>query len=157
MTELVEVHLLGIPLHLQDEASEHFAELIREFAHLAAGQDGPHLEVPARLLALQAALDGRFSAFTQAQQDDMATATGRGDAAIDLHYRIPVEAGAAAAELDAMLDEADAYCATGDYLLTLTTPPGALAYRRWILGQFVDQTAGRPAVAWPDWAAAHNV
>jgi hypothetical protein len=158
VTELVDVHLVGIPLRLQEEATEHFAELMREFTHLAAGQeDTDHQDVPARLLALQAALDGRFVAFTQAQQDEMEAAIARGDGTLDQHYRLPAEAGTAAAELDAMLDEADAYCAAGDYLLTLTTPPGALAYRRWLLGQFADQAVGRPAVSWPDWAASHGV
>ncbi len=55
MTDLLEVHMLGIPLRLQAEASEHFDEFAREFAHLAAGQEGPHQDVPERLLALQAA------------------------------------------------------------------------------------------------------
>ena len=152
---LLEVHLIGIPLRLQAEATEHFDELAREFAHLAAGQEGPHQDVPERLLALQAALDERFSGFTQAQRDETAAALDRGDESLDLSYRVPQEAGLAAAALDAMLDEADAYCAAGEFLLTLQTPPGALAYRRWLLGQFTGQLSGAPPVAWPDWAARH--
>ena len=147
--------MLGIPLRIQAAAAEHFEELAREFAHLAAGQEGPHQEIPERLLTLQRALTERFSAFTQLQQDELAAATERGDESVDLHYRIPQEAGLAAAALSAMLDEADDYCAGGEFLLTLRTPPGALAYRRWLLGQFTDQLSGDPPVAWPDWAARH--
>jgi hypothetical protein len=65
VTELIDVHLIGLPLRLQEQAVEHFEELAREFTHLAAGQDGPHQDVPERLLALQAALDQRFAGFTQ--------------------------------------------------------------------------------------------
>ena len=72
-----------------------------------------------------------------------------------LDYRVPQEAGLAAAALDAMLDEADAYCAAGEFLLTLQTPPGPLAFRHWLLGQFTDQLAGSSPVSWPDWAARH--
>jgi hypothetical protein len=155
VTELLDVHLLGLPVGLQAAASEHFDELAREFDHLAAGQEGPHQDVPERLLTLQAALQDRFSGFTQLQQDELAAAVERGEESIDLHYRVPKEAGLAAAALGAMLDEADEYCAGGEFLLTLRTPPGPLAYRCWLLGQFTDQLSGDPPVSWPDWAATH--
>jgi hypothetical protein len=155
MSELVEIHLLGIPVQLQAEASEHFDELAREFAHLAAGQEGPHREVPERLLALQAELEEQFSGFTAAQEDELSGAIERGDETLDLHYRVPPDVGPGAAALGAMLDEADAYCAAGEYLLTLKTPPGALAYRRWFLEQFVDQAAGAAPVSWAEWSAGH--
>lgn len=155
MSELLDVHLIGIPLPLQAEAAEHFDELAREFTHLAAGQEGPHQDVPERLLALHAALDERFSGFTQLQRDEMAAALERGDESIDLHYQVPQEAGLAAAALAVMLDEADAYCAAGEFLLTLQTPARALAYRRWLLGQFTEQLGGSPPVSWPDWATRH--
>jgi hypothetical protein len=111
--------------------------------------------VPERLLTLRQALDDRFAAFTQLQQDEMAAALDRGDGSLDLHYRVPREAGLAAAALDAMLDEADAFCTAGDYLLTLQTPARALSFRRWLLGQFVEQLAGLPAVTWDEWSARH--
>jgi hypothetical protein len=155
VSELREVQLLGLPVPLQAAATEHFDELAREFDHLAAGQEGPHQDVPERLLALQAALSERFSGFTQLQQDELADAVERGEESIDLRYRVPQEAGLASAALAVMLDEADDYCAQGDFLLTLKTPPGPLAYRRWLLGQFTDQLSGSPPVSWPEWAARH--
>ncbi len=151
MTDLVDVHVVGVPVALQADASEHFEELAREFGHLVAGQDDAHLYVPERLLALRAELADRFSAFSQIQQDQLEAASERGDETIDLHYQVPAEVSDACIALQAMLDEADEYCAAGEYLLTLKTPPGLLAFRRWFLSQFVDQVAGGQPVAWADW------
>ncbi|MDQ3107783.1 MAG: hypothetical protein M3Q68_08275, partial [Actinomycetota bacterium] len=72
-------------------------------------------------------------------------------------YLVPAEAGPAAADLAALLDEADQYCTMGDYLLTLRTPTGALEYRRWYIGQFVEQIAGASPVSFPDWSPAEAV
>ncbi len=68
---------------------------------------------------------------------------------------MPKEAGLGASALGAMLGEADAYCTSGEVLLTLRTPPGALACRRWLLGQFTEQLNGAAPVSWPEWAAQH--
>jgi hypothetical protein len=152
--DLVEVRILGLPLALANEAQEHFDELSREFLHLANADDAVRHDVPGRLLALSDDLRSRFSAFTTAQEGLLDEAIERGDDLLDLTYHVPAAAGPAAAELADLLDEADRYCAAGTYLLTLTTPPGALAYRRWYIGQFVDQIAGRPPVSFAAWSAA---
>lgn len=155
MSDTIQVHLVGIPLRIQEEASEHFDELTREFGDLAAADTAAHPQVPARLLELVSALQNRFSSFTEAQEADLAAAIARRDVTMDLLYVVPPDVGVASAGLGAMLDEADEFCAAGEYLLTLKTPPGPLAYRRWYLGQFIDQAAGQPPVSWADWAAAH--
>ncbi len=51
------------------------------------------------------------------------------------------------------MDEADDYCRAGQHLLTLVTPPEALAFRRWYLGEFVRQIAGEQPRPWTDWRA----
>ena len=51
----------------------------------------------------------------------------------------------ASQHLGAIFDEADAYCRSGEHLLSLATPPDALRFRRWFLGQMVDQIAGGAA------------
>ena len=157
MTDLVDISLLGIPLAIQGEASEHFDELMREFSDLVATDTAAHRKVPGRLLALQEALQARFAAFTQVQEAELADAIARGDDALDLHYRVPATAADGARELAAMLDEADEFCSEGAYFLTLRTPPRPLAYRQWFLAQFIDQAAGIPPVSWPDWSAAHPI
>jgi hypothetical protein len=147
------VALLALPVPLQVRASEHVDELLREFEHLAATDSDAHAKAPGQLLRLRDDLSKRFAAFSQVQQTRLQDAiTGREDT-LDLHYEIPADAADACVELSAALDEADRYCAEGDYLLTLQTPPDALAYRRWYLGQFVDQIAGDPPTSWPDWRA----
>jgi len=70
---------------------------------------------------------------------------------------VPADVGGASVALGVMLDEADAYCREGRHLLTLSTPPEALAYRRWYLLQFVDQVAGRPPRSWSDWVSEHPI
>lgn len=152
--ELVDVRVVGLPVALAREAQEHFDELSREFLHLANSDEALRHDVPGRLLALSDDLRMRFSAFTNDNERLLDEATERGEETIDLIYQVPHEAGPAAAELADLLDEADRYCAAGTYLLTLTTPPGALAYRRWYILQFVDQVAGAEPVPFAAWMAA---
>ena len=106
--------------------------------------------MPARLTALVEELRGRFSGFTLQPEAELADAAALGADTIDLEYHLPPEALQAAADLGAMLDEADEFCRNGD-LLTLATPPEALAFRRWFLGEFARQAAGEAPVAWSDW------
>lgn len=146
---LVEVVLLRLSLPAYREASEHHDELRREFALMAQGPAAvPAPDVPSRLVALGVELERRFQAFSSQPQAELDTAVARGDERIDLRYRIPPEAGPAAAAFDALLDEADAYCRAGDGLLTLATPPRAAAFRRWLLGEFVRQIDGLPPTPW---------
>ena len=144
MSELVQVRILGLPLDVYQRAAEHSDELLREFA-LIRGDDSDH--VPTRLLALIEELNLRFGGFTQGPTTSIHDALARGDREIDLLYEVPPDAGAAAARLGALLDEADDFCRSGD-LLTLATPPEGLAFRRWFLAEFALQAVGRPPRPW---------
>ena len=150
-TELVEIHVVGMPLDAYREASEHADELMREFA-LIRERDADSRAVPRRLLALVDALTHRFSGFTVAQEATLREAVERGEATIDLVYRVPPDVKQAAMELGAMLDEADAFCREGHDLLTLATPPRAVAFRNWFLDQFVRQIDGEAPTLWEDQA-----
>jgi anti-sigma regulatory factor (Ser/Thr protein kinase) len=152
--ELVGVELLSLPLPLLRRTSQQYDALLREF-RLIAEHEPNSRAVPGRLVALSDELSGRYSSFTVSTDAALAAALERGDASIDLHYRLPVDVGAAAAHYDEMLDEADAWCRAGE-LLTLAPPLDAVALRKWLLLEFVHQVAGSPAVAWPDsvWAAS---
>ena len=150
---LVVVRIVGLPVPMHLLASEHGDELMREFALISAGTAGGgsgNPGVPARLTALVDELRGRFSGFTLQPEAELADAAARSADTIDLEYQLPPEAIPAVAHLGAMLDEADDFCRNGD-LLTLATPPDALAYRRWFLGEFARQAAGEAPVAWSDW------
>jgi hypothetical protein len=147
---LVTVSVVGVPMDVYLAASEHGDELMREFALIAAGTARDEAAVPVRLTALVEELRARFSGFTLRPESELAQAAARGDATIDVSYTIPPEAAQAAAELGTLLDEADEFCRAGD-LLTLATPPQAVAFRRWFLEEFVRQSAGLAPIAWADW------
>lgn len=147
---LVEVRLLGIPLDIHQQATEHTSEVMREFAHLSEASADSH--VPARLIALDQALQQRYTGFTDATSNKLDEAIARSDSELDLTYTLPRDVGQAAAELDEMWNEVDRYCEEGKYLLALRTPPLVVAYRRWFLGEFSRQASGKPPLSWPDWA-----
>jgi hypothetical protein len=150
---LVEVHLLGVPVAVWAKTQEHVDELIREFTLLAASlrQAGAHQEVPVRLIELIEVLTHRYSGLTAAQESRLNDAADKGIADIDLVFWVPVEAAEAGAHLGALLDEADEYCRAGQHLLTLATPPELVRFRNWYLDAFTDQLAGKPPTAWADY------
>lgn len=150
--ELVEVHLIGLPVQIHHAASTHMRALQREF-DLIRRRDSDATGIPHRLLDLIAQLDEEFGGVGEQPVEELEDAVDRGVKSIDLVYRIPPAAGAASERLGELLDEADDYCRRGTHLLTLVTPEDALQYRRWFLSEFIRQTGGLPAVAWPDFRA----
>lgn len=151
MTTAVELHecvLLQVPVPLWARTQEQTDALIREFALVAAGEH--EHETPRRLTNLIAALEARFGGASTAQEEQLYAAAEDGVAVIqELRYRLPREAGPASRELAAMLDEADAFCAQGQHLLTLAAEPDVVALRRWWLEQFASQLEGAAPVPWP--------
>ncbi len=152
---LVEVHLRQLPVQLWATSQELSDDLLREFALVVAGleteHEHEHRPLPARLLDLMQAVTAQFAGAADAQEAQLFAAAEAGDTGIDLVYRLPPAAGPAAMAISTMLDEADAYCRAGRDLLTLAAPAEVVTFRHWFLGQFSDQLAGRPAVAWPDY------
>ena len=146
--ELVEVHIIGLSLDAYRRTSEHNDELLREFA-LISQREPEGTALPRRLLQVMDQLQSRYGGFTAGQTETMAGALARGEETIDLVYRVPREVKQACVELDGLLDEVDQYCRAGDDLLTLATPPDAVAFRRWFLGEFVAQVDGAPPTPWP--------
>lgn len=155
--ELVQTHLLELPVPLAAKAQEHFQELLREFTLIATdastdgGQDGEH--VPARLLQLVDVLTQQFGGMNTAAEDRLEDAIAQGRPVIEDHVlEVPPAAGPAAQALGAMIDEAEEYCRQGQHLLTLAAPPELVAYRHWYLEQVVSQLDGQPPVPWPRYA-----
>lgn len=146
---LVTVHLLELPVPLAARATQHFEELQREFALMAAtGQSAEH-ETPVRLLSLVAALTAQYGGVSDEATQRLDAAIDRQDDVIADHVlHLPAEAAGATQALADMIEEADEYCRQGRHLLTLATPDDCVAYRRWYLGQVLDQLAGRPARPW---------
>jgi hypothetical protein len=151
---LLEVRLIDLPVQVWAAAQEHADELIREFALITGDQDrqGAHA-VPARLTELIEELTAQYGGLNTEQEVALARAAAEGVESMDLSFAVPPAAGAAAARLGGMLDDADDYCRSGQHLLTLATPPESLAFRQWYLGEFIRQLDGAVPIAWPAWRA----
>ena len=147
-TQLLSVHLLGIPIPLLREVSEQYDALFREF-RLLAERSSNAPELPGRLITLVDDLNGRYRSFTADTSAELDAAKASDRSSIDLEYRIPPEAGPATAHYDDLLDEADRFCAAGS-LLTLAPSPEAVALRKWLLGEFIRQVGGETPVAWTE-------
>jgi hypothetical protein len=147
---LVTVRLVGLPVEVHARTAEHSDELMREFTYLRAQSSDPDGgDVPTRLLELVEEIRVRFTGFTSASQAELEDAIARGLEEIDLEYQVPASVAEACIQLRDLLDEADRFCLAGDHLLTLATPPDAVAYRNWFLDEFVRQSAGGEPRRWP--------
>ncbi len=151
--DLHRVRLIALALDVMARAREQHEGLMREFALIVNPHPNTHYDVPRRLLDVATALRERFAAFTAEPNALIERAIQRGDRSIDTEMRLPAEAREAALSLAALLEEADDYCRQGD-LLTLATPPELVTFRRWYLGQIVEQLEGAAPVAWPTWRDA---
>lgn len=149
---LVAVRLLHYPLDVYERATEAFEGLRREFALIAIrSPDADADAVPVRLQALVDALGADFGELSEDNTRLMQEAIGRGETVLDeVVYRLPPRAGEACVALATILDEADRFCRQGDLLLSLATPPEAVAFRRWYLGEIVAQLHGEEPVPWPE-------
>lgn len=141
--ELVEVRLLGLPVDVHRRAAEHNDGVVREFQLVSLDPD----TAPARLIALSAELD-RYSQFTAGPGAELEQALSDGRQSVDLCYEVPASARQAAVRLGEVLDDVDAYCEDGG-MLSLAAPAEIRQYRRWFIGQFVDQIDGAEPVPWP--------
>lgn len=144
-----EVHLVGFPLDVHQRATEAFEGLRREF-QLIAMRSPEAEDVPDRLLRLVDALSVEYEGLSAEMDAIRDAAAARGDAEVDLVYRVPPQIAGACIALSEMIDEADDFCRQGDVLLSLASPPEAVAFRRWYLGEFVAQLAGEPPLPWPE-------
>lgn len=146
-SDLTPVRLLGVPVALHGQAAAHGDALQRELEMLRRSDDAAE-GIPHRLHQLIERMHERFGGLGDAIDDGLAAAASSGHELVDLEVPAPVEAGEACRVLSDLLDELDEFCRTGDHLLTLATPPEAIAYRRWFLGQFTAQLSGAPPTRW---------
>jgi hypothetical protein len=143
---LRDVQLINMPLQLFARETARHRELMREMALIAFDEDAATHHVPTSLMDLAAELEEYrgVGAATDAVRD---VAIARGDATIDLSYRVPPAVGPACRRLSELLDAAEEYCRS-ENLLTLGASPEGAALRRWYLDQIADQIEGIPATPW---------
>jgi hypothetical protein len=144
---LVDIRLLRLPLLVHAASREHHDGLMREFRLMALSRQVPDQAAPTRLLQLVQVLGVQYAGAVARPDADIDEALDRGEDCMDVTYRVPVSAAAAAQALGQLMAEADDYCRSEE-LLTLARPPLARRFADWYLGQFVSQTAGGDPVAW---------
>lgn len=142
----VDIELRRYPLRLGVRASQHYEEVFREFALLAASDPQDQDSLPVRLLSLIDAL-GRRYARQDRHEVERDEALQRGELERDFVLQVPVSGAEASLVLDRMLDETDEFCRDG-VLLTLAAPEDVVAFRRWYLQEVVAQVGGAPPTPW---------
>lgn len=157
------VRVVGFPLDVSARSTQHFTEVMREFALISLDTDrdrevtDSHRPVPVRLLALVDELSKNYAAFTTAVTAQREEAAARGDVEIDLTYHLPATVTDACRQLEVLLDEVDEFCRTGKHLITLATTEESVAFRQWYLSEFIAQIEqDREPVSWLDYVAEHH-
>ena len=153
--DLHEVRLLAVPVQLRARSKQHGEELVREMTLISQQSDeGEADTLPRRLVEVAREVRTSYGSFTAKADEQFEAALARGDEVVDeITYAVPQSVRAFVQHLVHILEEADAYCRSGQHLLTLATPPDVAAYRRWTLGEFDRQLAGAAATPWPEFAA----
>lgn len=146
----IAVTLLEVPVSLWAALDGEWKDRMREFALISLGERTAS-SVPARLLELVHELEHRYGALGEGALRVLEAAHAAGEATVArLDYLIPRHLGPALAELSSMMDETDAFCAEGEYLLSLASSPGSKALREWIFTEFAAQLDGAEATPWPE-------
>src|SRR4051812_814303 len=137
-TELVAVRLGQVPVGLYARAARHQQALQREFDVIVSGKNDP-ASFPSVFLEVIGELHDQFGRFAAPGHAELEEAVARADGEVDVVYRVPPQARAAALRLGRLLDRADDYCRAGTHLLTMATPAHVLLFREWFLGEFIGQ------------------
>jgi hypothetical protein len=145
----VTVVLLNFPLQVFASARQHHDELLREFALLALRppEDRPGHNVPARLLDLIEAFGNRYGGAGDRADKLRDEALSRGQACVDLTYRVPHSVGPAMRDLHDLMEAADSFC-RDEQLLTLAATPTEKRFRAWFTMQFTTQALGAAPTPW---------
>jgi hypothetical protein len=150
--DLRQVRLLNLPVRLWVAAKQHNEELLREFTLIAtttATPDGTaRQQLPERLVSVITALRQQYGSGSSERDEKIFAAHDAGIEHLDMHVELPAAAAPALRGVAGLLDEADAFCRSGQHLLTLATPAHLLEYRRWYLGELVAQVEGAPPTPW---------
>lgn len=155
-TASVPVALLEVPVEVWAMLDSEWKDRMREFALISLSEQPS--SVPVRLLELVRELDSSYGTLGAQQVRELERARDAGEATVArLEYLLPRHIAPALAELASMMDETDAYCEDGEYLLSLASSPRARALREWIFEEFAVQLEGQGATPWPQSTFAQRV
>lgn len=142
------VLLRDYPVALGTANAEHIAEWVREFRLMAFAADHAcDLDVPERLSAMVAHLTSAYGTELSEPERVRDAAAARGQATVDLRYRVRPETEQTVLAWQAMLQEVDAYCRSQG-LLTLARSADLVALSDWVLDEFLGQLQGRAPRPW---------
>lgn len=141
-----EVRLLGTPVRVFAAGRDHHDDLLREFALLALSDQPPTVD-SGRLGELTEVLGVRYGAATARPSAEIDAAIAEGSDTVDLVFTVPGSVVDAAAELEALMDEADRFCES-EALLTVSRSPVVRAFSAWYLDEFRRQVAGQAPTSW---------
>jgi hypothetical protein len=147
--QLHEVVLRRFPLRVFGRVREQSDALMRELAILALDASPDDSRIPRRLTDLVQQLGATYHATSEPVEELRDAALQRGEREIDLVYRVPMHALGAVDALEAMLEEADAFCREDGYLLTVASTDEGVALKKWYFEEFRRQLGGHPPTPWP--------
>jgi anti-anti-sigma factor len=146
------VELVGLPLDVHRRANQHAEALRRELALVAHARTPG--EAPMRLYELGVELGPIYVGLNSGADQRLQDAAASTAESIDLEYLVPERAAGDLQRLSDLCDELDRYCVDRE-LLTVVTPPEGVAYRRWWMGEIIEQVRDRRAPRpWSEVAAA---
>ena len=138
-----------MPLGIAQRSNEHLATLLREMA-LVDASDAVRSAARRRLENVATEVREKYARFADAPRATAEAAAAAGQGAVDLRYDVPVEFARDAELFANVLSEVDHLCRSGE-LLTLVAPDDVVAFRDWVLRQFVGQVReGASPEPWSD-------
>jgi hypothetical protein len=140
------IRLLQVPVRILDVSRRHHDELLHEFALLAVAEDLAD-DVPQRMLDLIDTLGRRYAGTSDRPDAEIDAAIARGSETVDLTYEVAEHVVDAANHLEALLNEADEFCAR-EQMLTLQRSDRIKEFTVWYLDEFRRQIAGEPPRPW---------
>ena len=150
-TDVVEIHLLGLPLRILQRVREHHGELLREISLLAL-KPAAMETLPPRLRELIAIYSKHYTGQIYGGaaersvplRSDVAPTRDRADLVVYVERADALQANV----FWSQLDEADQYCQRGGILLTIGNGPTERALMAWYFAEFVNQANGLTPQEW---------
>jgi len=128
---------------------EHDADLLRELALVRVSADQPEeSSVPARLLQIAQEVRDDYGSVGAEPDARMDAAFARGVEHLDVTYTVPADILPFIRRVRQALVDAEEFCRSGNYLLTLAATPDVAAYREWVLDEFERQLTGGSPAPW---------
>ena len=150
-TDVLVVHLLGVPLRVLQRVREHHGELMREIALLALDPQA-ELTLPPRLFQLVGLLTGHYGGQPYGGAVERSVEQGGNQSTrlncADLMCTIGRATALAADSFWTQLDDADSFARGDGLLLTIPNGPVERAFMTWYFTEFVRQASGEAPAPW---------